>query len=148
VGVEINSESARYKELVDKYYIPCDWLDLKVNNESLYEAGLAQYKDLTWAEVLMEHSEHGNKLYHECAKQTTEILGRKRAKESSRYFLGYNKQLDYDMQMSFQAFIHFLQLRGNPAAQIEIKAIAYRMLQLVRDIPGNPFEYSLKAFGY
>jgi hypothetical protein len=31
---------------------------------------------------------------------------------------------------------------------LEIREIAREMLSLVQEIPGNPFEHTLKAFGY
>jgi flavin-dependent thymidylate synthase len=156
VGCEINSESARYKELRDKWYLPKDWAGKKVNLEAIeYESLLTFLMDtefssypLDWQDVLDKYSVLGHKLYHLACDQLAPTLGRKRAKESARYFLPYNKQLDYDMQMSFQAFIHFQNMRNSEYAQVEIQAIAQQMLELVRAIPGNPFRYSLEAFGY
>ena len=91
----INGESARYKELVDKNYIPEDW-DIPISSTWTKN----RYNGCnTWAEVLSEASDHNNMLYHEACKDLTPFLGRKRAKESSRYFLMYNKQMNYDFQM-------------------------------------------------
>lgn len=154
-GVEISGESARYKELSDKWYLPEDWEDIPIEL-GLDDVELIEYlitsKDsstpLNWAEVLDNYTRLGHKLYHLACEQLAPQLGRKRAKESARYFLTYNKQLDYDMQMSFQAFMHFQELRNSPHAQKEIKEIAEVMLQLVKDDPNGTFKYSLEAFGY
>ena len=74
-------------------------------------------------------------------------MGRKRAKESARYFLPYAKQLDFDCMFNFRSFVHFQGLRNSPDAQVEIEEIAQSMLEQVKAIPSNPFQYSLEAFG-
>jgi thymidylate synthase ThyX len=39
-------------------------------------------------------------------------------------------------------------LRNKPDAQKEIRDAATTMLDLVRNIEGNPFKYTIEAFGY
>jgi flavin-dependent thymidylate synthase len=131
VGVSVNGESARYKEIKeDKYLIPEDW---PVNS---------------WANILKDYTEQGDKYYHQCLEELTPILGRKRAKESARYFKGYNSQIQADVMFNWRSFYHFLELRNKEDAQKEIQQIAAKMLELVRNIEGNPFKYTLEAFGY
>jgi thymidylate synthase (FAD) len=130
IGVSINAESARYKELKeDKFYIPNDW--------SPY-----------WSNKLKQYTEEGLKLYHECIESLVKDLkfDRKRAKESARYFRTYNTQIDCDILFNWRSFYHFLQLRNKPDAQKEIKEIASEMLNLVKNIEGNPFKKTIKAF--
>jgi len=38
-------------------------------------------------------------------------------------------------------------LRNKPDAQKEIREIAAEMLRLVRNIEGDPFKYTIEAFG-
>lgn len=142
IGLSVNAESARYKELKeDKSYIPVDW---KMGHET---AG--PDKMLTsWAHILESYTIQGNTLYHKCLEDLTPILGRKRAKESARYFKTYNSQIAADVQFNFRSFMHFQGLRNSEHAQLEVREVAQQMLKLVQDIPGNPFEHSLKAFGY
>lgn len=147
---QINSESARYKEFVqDKFYIPDDWTGgIKCSqNLSLPGYGTFASKDENWRDLLLEHTQKGFALYHQCLEDLSPKLGRKRAKESARYFLGYNTQLNYDWQMNFRSFVNIQQLRNSSYAQREIHQICNTMLYLVEQIPDNPFEYSLKAFG-
>ena len=126
----INAESARYKELKeDKFYIPEDW-------------------DNRWATALKNYTDRGNELYHECLADLTPILGRKRAKESARFFKTYNSQIQADVQFNMRSFANFLKLRMSEHAQVEIREIASQMLKLVQDIPGSPFQETLKAWGY
>lgn len=128
IGVSINGESARYKELKEnKVYYPDDWT-------------------VKWTQKLVEHTEKGNKLYHEALQELTDILGRKRAKESARYFKTINSQITMDVMFNWRSFYHFLNLRNKPDAQLEIRNIAQQMLDLVTDIDGNPFKYTIKAF--
>lgn len=143
IGVSINGESARYKELKeDKFYIPDDWKDIKTNSL------LGSAEDMTWDKLLKLYTELGNKYYHACLKDLEPVLGRKRAKESARFFKTYNSQIQADVMFNWRSFHHFLELRNKPDAQKEIRDIAATMLELVKNIEGNPFKYTLEAFGY
>jgi thymidylate synthase ThyX len=42
--------------------------------------------------------------------------------------------------------MHFLHLRNSEHAQVEVRELAQQMLQQVKDIEGNPFELTIKAF--
>jgi flavin-dependent thymidylate synthase len=133
IGVSINAESARYKELKeDKMYLPVDWMK--------------EYLSLRWCNVLQEHADKSNKLYHQCLKDLTPILGRKRAKESARFFKTMNSQITMDISFNFRSFAHFCNLRNAKDAQLEIREIAESMLNEVMHIPGNPFKETINAF--
>jgi len=128
IGVSINGESARYKELKeDKMYIPYDWSN-------------------SWVNKLRDYAEQGNKLYHESLEYFTPILGRKRAKESARFFKTFNSQITMDVMFNWRSFYHFQQLRNSDHAQKEVQRLAQEMLDLVKNIEGNPFEKTIKAF--
>jgi len=139
----INAESARYKELKeDKFYIPEDWKGIYPNENCIKAGG----KD--WAEMLESYTKAGNELYHACLKDLEPVLGRKRAKESARFFKTYNSQIEGDVMFNMRSFANFIKLRRSEHAQKEIRDIADEMLQLVKNIDGNPFEHTLKAWGY
>ena len=147
IGVSINGESARYKELKeDKFYIPEDWKSIKITNKFNRFRGRADDDLPSWADVLEQYTNLGNELYHECLKDLEPVLGRKRAKESARYFKTYNSQIDVDIMFNWRSFVHFLHLRNKKDAQLEIQEIASEMLTLVKNIEGNPFEHTIKAF--
>jgi flavin-dependent thymidylate synthase len=134
IGVSINAESARYKELKeDKMYLPGDW----GNNRPLVQF---------WHEVLKQHAEKSNELYHKCLRDLTPTLGRKRAKESARFFRTMNSQITMDISFNFRSFAHFCNLRNAKDAQLEIREIAESMLNEVMRIPGNPFKETINAF--
>ena len=129
IGVSINGESARYKELKeDKFLIPNDWPD-------------------SWKEILQTHTERGLDLYHKCIDDLVQNHGfnRKRAKESARFFRGYNTQITADVMFNWRSFYHFLNLRNKPDAQKEIRELAAEMLMLVANT--NKFPLTIKAFG-
>ena len=128
IGVSINGESARYKELKeDKTFIPTDWPE-------------------DWQDRLKVMSVTSNSLYHTALEELTPILGRKRAKESARFFKTFNSQIDMDLMFNFRSFVHFQRLRNSEHAQKEVRELAQIMLDLVKGIEGNPFEHTINAF--
>ena len=144
VGVSVNAESARYKELKeDKYYLPEDWKGVRISDSGEV---LSTPSD-DWYERLEEYTEEGNRLYHACLADLEPVIGRKRAKESARFFKTYNSQITADVMFNWRSFAHFLNLRNKPDAQLEIREIAATMLQQVKNIEGNPFKLTLEAFG-
>ena len=145
----LNAESARYKELKeDKYYLPDDWGNV-TNSDYLYYANETIGKGrVEWLYVLDSYTKLGNDLYHQCLKDLTPVLGRKRAKESARFFKTYNSQIQADVMMNMRSFANFQKLRNSSHAQLEIREIAQKMLELVRNIEGNPFKHTFEAWGY
>jgi len=128
VGVSVNGESARYKEHTeDKFLVPEDWPE---------EAQLA----------LREFSEQAYAAYHKVVDDLTESLGRKRAKESARFYLPYSSQVTLDVSFNFRSFMHFYNLRGADDAQLEVRELAHAMLALVKGT--GDFDLSLKGFGH
>ena len=124
----LNAESARYKELKeDKYYLPADWPS-------------------DWQDRLQEYTKLGNTLYHQCIEELTDTLGRKRAKESARFFKTYNSQIQADVSFNMRSFANFQKLRNSEHAQKEIREIAQEMLALVHNIEGSPFQHTLAAW--
>lgn len=130
IGVSINGESARYKELKeDKTYLPQDW-----------PAELLAH--------LSAFTEMSNQWYHQALEELTPVLGRKRAKESARFFKTFNSQITMDIMFNWRSFAHFQQLRNSEHAQVEVRELAQMMLDLVSNIEGNPFQHTIKAFGF
>ena len=126
----LNAESARYKELKEnKMFIPEDW-------------------PAFWQRVLEEYTEDGNRLYHKCIADLEPELGRKRAKESARFFKTYNSRIQADVQFNMRSFANFLKLRNSEHAQKEIREIAQKMLDLIKNIEENPFRHTLNSWGY
>lgn len=126
IGVSINGESARYKELKeDKYIIPEDWPED-------FKHELEYFSDLT------------NEIYHEALAKLEPILGRARAKESARFFKMMNSQITMDISFNFRSFYHFYNLRAKPDAQKEVRELAEQMLELIKET--GDFNETIKAF--
>ena len=124
----LNAESARYKELKeDKTFIPDDWPEF-------------------WQKQLKQYTEDGNRLYHKCLADLEPELGRKRAKESARFFKTYNSRIQADVQFNMRSFANFIKLRKSEHAQKEIREIAQKMLDLVESIEENPFKHTLNSW--
>jgi thymidylate synthase (FAD) len=137
IGVSVNGESARYKELKeDNYYLP---EDLGWNIEM-------KTPSMSWIEKLAEFTEEGNKLYHQCLEELTPIIGRKRAKESARFFKTFNSQITMDVMFNWRSFVHFYRLRATDHAQKEVRELAIEMLDKIKAIEGNPFKHTIDAF--
>jgi flavin-dependent thymidylate synthase len=114
IGVSVNAESARYKELSsDAFYIPPDWPQ---EERAAYAA----------------HARAAFVAYHQTlARLEAAGLSRKRAKESARYYLPKGAQLTLDIAFNWRSFLHFLSLRDTPHAQKEVREVAAEMLRQV-----------------
>jgi len=128
IGVSVNGESARYKELKeDKYHVPVDWDD---DEKQRY----------------VQHMESSLQQYHSTLERLVQKgFSRKRAKESARLYLPYGNQITADVMFNFRSFAHFLRLRYSTHAQLEVRDVAQHMLQQVYDL--GQFQRTLDAFG-
>jgi thymidylate synthase (FAD) len=142
----INAESARYKELKeDKFYLPEDWKDIYLQKNMETNFGWYDEGEMKWFDILNEYTKLSNQLYHQCLEDLTPILGRKRAKESARFFKTYNSQIQADVMFNMRSFANFLKLRNSEHAQVEIREIAQQMLNLIQNIESNPFQHTIKS---
>lgn len=142
----LNAASARYRELKeDDIYIPDDW-NVPLKN-SLYiglDPDTVERSD-TWDHALMQASIMMNELYHMAMEELSPVLGRKRTKESARFFKNYSSQITCDVSFNIRSFANFIRLRNSKHAQLEIRELAQQMWDLVEAIPGNPFQHSLSV---
>ena len=144
----LNAESARYKELKeDKYIIPDDWGDIECTEYIHHDFPKHSFAEpyMCWTSILEKYTNIGNKLYHQCIADLEPVLGRKRAKESARFFKTYNSQIQADVMFNMRSFANFIQLRNSEHAQKEIREIAQKMWDLVATIEGEPFKFTLEA---
>lgn len=126
IGVSVNAESARYGAFKSPTcHVPDDW-------------------PADWQASLELHHQNCVYLYQEALKHLEPKLGRKRAKESARFFLPMANELTMDVSFNFRSFVHFLNLRNHDTAQKEINNLASEMLEQVRET--KDFEFSLAAF--
>ncbi len=130
IGVSVNGESARYKELKDdKFYVPFDMPDIEE---------LEQY---------IEHLELCLQRYHNALQRYVDKgISRKRAKDMARFYIPYGNQLLLDISFNFRSFMHFQGLRNSDHAQKEVCNLAKDMLRAIWKT--GKFNDSLVAFGW
>jgi thymidylate synthase ThyX len=51
-----------------------------------------------------------------------------------------------DVMFNWRSFYHFQKLRNSEHAQVEVRQLAQDMLDLVKQIEGNPFALTIEAF--
>tara|TARA_Y100000389_G_scaffold201650_1_gene244914 strand:- start:595 stop:1341 length:747 start_codon:yes stop_codon:yes gene_type:complete len=138
IGVSVNGESARYKELgnregdegdkaLDRFYVPSDWPeDLRVE--------------------LAQHARDCYDKYHAAIDcMVKKGIKRKRAKESARFFLPYAVQLRIDLSFNFRSFMHFMILRDSKHAQKEVRWLAQECRRLLEE-SSTDFKLTFAAF--
>ena len=132
----------------DKYYLPEDWKNIYPidKNKVKMQVGYKALKEPDWLDILEEYVIQGNWLYHKALEELTPTLGRKRAKESARFFKTFNSQITMDVMFNWRSFAHFQQLRNSEHAQVEVRELAQQMLDIVKNLEGNPFEHTINAF--
>lgn len=130
IGVSVNGESARYKELKDdKYYVPFDMPD---------------FEEL---DLYVEHLELCLDRYHKALQRYIDKgIARKRAKDMARFYIPYGNQLILDISFNFRSFMHFEGLRNSDHAQKEVCNLAKSMLLALWET--GQFNESLIAFGW
>lgn len=125
-GCSYSIESARYRKYrEEKFYIPDD-----LNEE--------------WKSLLVSASDSCWHLYDRVIESHEELgLTRGRAKEIARYFLPLSTQVEMVVTYNLRSFLHFLQLRDENHAQVEIRQVAQQMRALVEET--ERFRYTLEA---
>ncbi len=138
VGLSANSISGRYVDFSDNYY---HIKELRKQSSSSKQGsdGLLDRPDLI--DKMDDHIEWGKKLY-------VELCDAGVAKEQARVILPLCLETQFIWTGSLLAFIHMWELRLKSDTQQETREIAQQMLELVKNLEGNPFEHTLKAWGY
>lgn len=137
VGLTANSISGRYVDFSDTYY---KFTSLRKQSKSSKQG----------SEGEIDNPELLNKLNNftdSCASLYKELCDAGVAKEQARAILPLSLQTQFIWTGSLAAFLHFWKLRLKSDTQEETRLLAAEMLKLVKEIPENPFKYTLEAFG-
>lgn len=136
VGLSANSISGRYVDFSDKYFL---FTELRKQSKSSKQGseGVLERPDLL--EKMKNHVEAGAELYKELCEAGN-------AKEQARAILPLCLETQFIWTGSLLAFIHLWNLRLKPDTQEETRIAAAQMLELVKNIQGNPFKYTFEAF--
>ena len=137
VGLSANSISGRYVDFSDNYY---HVKELRQQSSSSKQGsdGVLNRPDLI--SQMDHHIASGKKLYKELCDAGV-------AKEQARVILPLCLETQFIWTGSLLAFIYMWKLRLKTDTQQETREIAQEMLDLVKNIEGNPFEHILKAWG-
>lgn len=141
VGRDVNSISGRYVDFSDTYteikQFRKQSKDSKQGSSENIEEGLNQYL-VKIQEMVIATCKSAYDTYIECGV----------SKEQARTILPLCLNTTFIWTGSLQAFIHLCNLRLKPDAQKETQLVVQEMLNVVKNIEGEPFKESLKAFGY
>jgi thymidylate synthase (FAD) len=138
VGLSANSISGRYVDFSDNYF-KIESLRRQSSSSKQGSDGALNRPDLI--EKMNKHIENSSILYKELCEAGI-------AKEQARVILPLALETQFIWTGSLLAFLHFWNLRLKPDTQQETREIADKMLQLVKNIEGNPFKHTLEAFNY
>lgn len=140
VGLSANSISGRYVDFSDSYTkIKIDgW---RKQSTSSKQGSDGPVEDQPLCETIQ------NEVIEFCKEAYTELIQAGVSKEQARTILPLNLNTSFIWTGSLLAYLHFWGLRLKPDAQQETREIAQQMLQSVKEIDGNPFEYTILAFG-
>lgn len=138
VGISVNSISGRYVDFSDSYYYIDEWRKQSKSSKQ-------------GSEGLIDNQTRANEIQNEvieyCKAKYKELLDLGVAKEQARSVLTLSLETEFIWTGSMLAFLHLCKLRIKEDAQQETREIAQTMLEQVKAIPGNPFQYTLEAFG-
>ena len=142
VGLNANSISGRYVDFSDSYFVfkKGEWREQSKNSKQ-GSAGLLDN------EKQDQCTEIQDKVIKTCMNAYRELLELGVSKEQARSILPLCLNTTFIWTGSLLAFLHMWSLRLKPDAQQETREIAQSMLDLVKNIEGNPFKFTLEAFG-
>jgi thymidylate synthase (FAD) len=136
VGLSANSISGRYVDFSDKYF-KFDTLRKQSKSSKQGSEGILDRPDLIVK--INNHIEASKILYKE-------LCDAENAKEQARAILPLCLETQFIWTGSLLAYIHFWNLRLKADTQEETRVIAAEMLNLVKNIEGNPFQHTITAF--
>jgi thymidylate synthase (FAD) len=141
IGISINSVSGRYVDFSDSYYqIPFgEWRKQSKSSKQGSE-GLVE-DQATCCNI------EANVISY-CKKAYDELLNLGVSKEQARSILPLSLETEFIWTGSFLAFMHMCNLRLKEDTQAETRAVVQMMLNLVKNIEGNPFKHTIEAFNF
>jgi thymidylate synthase (FAD) len=141
IGWARNSISGRYVDFSDSYWLPNQ---LRYQSKDSKQGSSGDVESILNDELLEEMRavvSHAQEVYSKMCNAGV-------SKEQCRIILPLALETKFIWTGSMHAFIHLCQLRLKSDTQKETRDIVSEMLDMVKNIEGNPFEYTLKAWGY
>jgi thymidylate synthase (FAD) len=138
IGLSANSVSGRYVDFSDNYFMISS-LRKQSKSSKQGSEGIINRPDLI--EKMNNHIE-------KCAELYKELCEAEISKEQARIILPLALETEFIWTGSLLAFIHFWLLRLKSDTQEETRIVAQQMLELVKNIEGEPFKYTLQAWKF
>ena len=139
IGWARNSISGRYVDFSDSYWLP-EKLRFQSKDSKQGSAGdLDDGANESFLNEMTNIIDLSKDLYQRMSDYGV-------AKEQCRIHLPLALETKFIWTGSFHAFTHLCNLRIKPDAQKETRDLVATMLDEVKNLDGNPFEHSLKAF--
>ncbi len=139
IGWARNSISGRYVDFSDSYWLPEKLRFQSKNSKQGSAEDIPDDKNQYFLSRMESVIDHAKEVYKEMSDFGI-------AKEQCRIHLPLALQTTFVWTGSFQAFVHLCNLRIKPDAQKETRDVVFNMLDLVKQVEGNPFKFSLEAF--
>ena len=140
IGWARNSISGRYVDFSDTYWIPERFRYQSKDSKQGSAGELSDEDNQYFIDKFNNIVAQSQALYKEMSEFGI-------AKELCRVHLPLALETKFIWTGSFHAFTHLCSLRLKPDAQKETRDCVGEMLQAVKNIPDNPFKFSLSAFG-
>ena len=136
VGMSANSISGRYVDFSDNYFTV---KSLRKQSKSSKQGSEGELDRPDLIEKINSLVEQSSQLYKDLCDAGV-------AKEQARIILPLCLETQFIWTGSLLAFMHFWALRLKSDTQEETRLLALDMLNLVKNIDGEPFALTLKAF--
>lgn len=141
IGVDVNSISGRYVDFSDTYTYISEWRKQSISSKQGSAGPLSEDDQIFCSGIEKSVIETAKKAYKD-------LINIGVSKEQARTVLPLNLNTTFIMTASLQAFLNMCDLRLKPDAQQETREVVAEMLELVKSLPGNPFEKTLKAWNH
>lgn len=139
VGMSANSISGRYVDFSDSYTTIKEWRKQSKSSKQGSEDILNHFEQ-NECEMIEQN------ILDICKKGYDRLIELGVAKEQARTILPLNLNTTFIWTGSLLSFLHFFNLRLKPDTQKETREVANQMLECIKNIPGNPFKYTLEAW--
>jgi len=137
VGLSANSISGRYVDFSDSYTTIKEWRKQSASSKQGSEGVVEN-------QLGCKHIEQ--RVIDTCREAYSMLLSLGVSKEQARTILPLNLNTTFIWTGSLLSFVHLWNLRLKPDTQVETKEVAQEMLELVKNIEGNPFKHTIEAF--
>lgn len=139
VGISVNSISGRYVDFSDSYYRIEQFREQSKDSK---QGSGENLKDIFNKEAVRIQ----DMVINQCSQAYDSLLHLGVSKEQARSVLPLSLETEFIWTSSLLAFFHMCNLRLKEDTQKETRDVVSSMLDLVKNIEGNPFKETIKAF--